>query len=612
MILQTRPQQDESVAADITADLTRALFGGQFDQVHAPWRDLFSTPVFHHRELPPEERIALSYERLRHVNKFLGGANRPENLPRDATRLTALHEWVGPVDPGLGTILSIHYNLVLGSLLDTKDTRHLRPFLEMDRIGVFLCTELAHGNSAAMMETTATYDPAVREFILDTPHPQAAKFMPNTSPVGGPKSALVAARLIIGGQDQGVHLYLVPLHDESGQCLPGITIDRLPQTTSAPVDHSITTFANVRLPYEAMLQADHGRLTPDGIYTSAVGSARKRFLTSVSRVTVGKLCMQAYHLGTTRHALTVAVRYAHSRHTASGTRRGTVPLWQHRSHHAPLVDALATSYAATFLHRTAVRKWEQAITDADRDDAERLAAITKGWISWRGRQVMTECRERCGAQGLFLANGIAGQLAAGEGAITAEGDNQVIWVKAGMEMLLGGYIPKPAYAGPSDLDNPKALQDLLAEIERIWHERARARRRSPRPGSVLDRTVLPALQLVDAHAHYLAAEGLLTAAQQASHPEAGRLLHALHRLFALRRIAVHSGDLLAAGCLKSDQVLALPDMIEDVIDELAPHGLVLANGQAVSETLLLSHPILAPGLEYEPQSEQYPSARVGA
>ncbi|WP_245790688.1 acyl-CoA dehydrogenase [Streptomyces monashensis] len=597
MIIQKRSRQDESVATDITADLTRVLFEGRFDQVHAPWRDLFSNPIFHHRELPPEERMALSYERLRHVNKSVNDGDGPEILPRDATRLTALHEWVGPVDPGLGTILSIHYNLVLGSLLDAKGAHDLRPFLDMDRIGVYLCTELAHGNSAALMETTATYDPVSREFILHTPRPEAAKFMPNTSPVGGPKTALVAARLITGSQDQGVHLFLVPLHDETGQCLPGITIERLPQTTSAPVDHSMTTFAGVRLPHEAMLQADHGRLTPDGVYTSTVGSARKRFLASVSRVTVGKLCMQAYHLGATRHALTVAVRYAHSRHTSSGTRRGTVPLWQHRSHHAPLIDALATSYAATFLHRTAVRKWEQAVTEADRDDAERLAAITKGWITWRGRQVMTECRERCGAQGLFLANGIAGQLAAGEGAITAEGDNKVIWVKAGMEMLLGNYTPKPLRPGPSDLNSPEALQDLLADTERIWHERARVRSRSPRPGGVLDRTVLPVLQLVDAHAHYLAAEGLLTAARQTTRRQTGRLLYALHRLFALRHIADHSGDLLAAGRLESGQVLALPDTIEDVIDELAPHGLVLANGQAVSERLLLSHPIMAAGTE---------------
>lgn len=614
VITQTSSQQDDSVAAE----LRQALFDGQFDQIHAPWRDLFSTTTFHHRELPPEERMALSYERLRHVNKsLLDGADGPETLARNPTRLTALHEWVGPVDPGLGTILSIHYNLFLGSLLNVEGEHDLRPFVDMDRTGVFLCTELAHGNSAPQLETTATYEPVTREFVLHTPRPEAAKFMPNTSPLGGPKTALVAARLITGDRDEGVHLFLVPLHDEtSGECLPGVTVERLPQTASAPVDHCLTTFSHVRLPYAAMLQADHGRLTPDGVYTSSIGSPRKRFLSSVTRVTDGKLCMQAYHLGTTRHALTVAVRYAHARHTSSGTRGGSVPLWQHRSHHAPLIDGLATAYASTFLHRAAVRKWEEADTAEERDDAERLAAITKGWITWRGRQVMSECRERCGAQGLFLANGIAGQLQAGEGAITAEGDNKVIWIKAGMELLLGHFAPRPPRSGPADLDDPEALQDLLGDIERIWFERAgerlrpsketaeptdtgdglpaaRAGRRGPRPGSALDRTVLPTLELVDAHAHFLAAEGLLTAARQATDPVAGRLLYALHRLFALRRVAAHSGDLLGARRLESDQVLSLPDTIEDVLDELAPHGQLLADAQGVSEELLRSHPIMA-------------------
>jgi acyl-CoA oxidase len=611
VISQTRSQQDDQVAAD----LTRALFDGQFDLIHRPWRDFFATSTFHHRELPPEERMALSYERLRHLNKHLqDGPHGPEALARNPSLLTALHEWVGPVDPGLGTILSIHYNLFLGSLTNFQSANgyDLRPFVAMERTGVFLCTERDYGNNAPQLKTTCTYDPACREFVLHTPLPGAAKFMPNTSSAGGPKTALVAARLVVGDRDEGVHLFLVPLHEEvTGEPLPGISIERLPQTASAPVDHCATTFTHVRLPYEAMVQTDHGRLTPEGTYTSPVGGALKRFLSSVARVTDGKLCMQAYHLGTTRHAVTVAVRYAHMRHTSSGTRGGSVPLWQHRSHHAPLVDALATAYAATFLHRSAVRSWERATTAGERADAERLAAITKGWITWRGREVMDECRERCGAQGLFLANGIAFQRAAGEGAITAEGDNKVIWVKAAMELIMGHFTGEKIRPRPSDLTNPESLQDLLGDIARIWRDRAterlrgseaepeesddsvtRPRRRSRRPGNALQRTVLPALQLVDALAPFLAAQEMLTAAHAATNPEARRLLYALHRLFALRHIAAHKGDLLVEGRLDGDQVRTMHDTIEDVLDELAPHGLLLANAQAVSETLLLSHPIM--------------------
>ncbi|MFE4329216.1 acyl-CoA dehydrogenase [Streptomyces sp. NPDC056831] len=586
-------------ASSTVAALTRALFGERLDQLHEPWRKLFSTEPFSFREgLSPDERAALSYERLHLINEAL---DSPEDFVVDVERLTALHEWVGPVDAGLGTVASIHYNLFLGSLLEhtSGPNRDLREFAELRRTGTFLCTEAGHGNSASQLETTATYDRTAGEFVLNTPSAAARKFMPNTSSTGGPKTAVVAARLITDGKDQGVFLFLTPLSDETGRPMPGVEIRRLPQTATAPVDHCITSFDNVRLPQEALLQSDHGRLTPEGVFTSSIGSPRKRFLHSIGRVTAGKLCMSAYSLGVTRHALAVAVRHAHARQTSGVTAGGSVPLFAHRSHHAPLVDAIATTYAATLLHRAAVRQWAQA-TEPERENSERFAAIAKGWITWRARAVMTECRERCGAQGLFLANGIAGQLAANEGTITAEGDNLVIWVKAAGEMLLGHFTPKEPHDAPPearDLDDPVFLQDLLADIERIWHHRARTRLRSAPAGNPLNRwntTVTPALELVDAYAHSQAAQALLDAADQASHPEAQRQLRLLHRLFTLRRVAAHSGDLLAEGYLTSAQVRQLPDAAESVVADLAPEALTLTNGFAVVEDVLLDHPINHP------------------
>ncbi|WPW33467.1 acyl-CoA dehydrogenase [Streptomyces atratus] len=569
------------------------------DELHEPWRKLFSTEPFSFREgLSPDERAALSYKRLRLINEAL---DRPEDFVADVERLTALHEWVGPVDAGLGTVASIHYNLFLGSLLEhtSGPNRDLREFVELRRAGTFLCTEAGHGNSASQLETTATYDRTAGEFVLNTPSAAARKFMPNTSSTGGPKTAVVAARLITDGKDQGVFLFLTPLSDETGRPMPGVEIRRLPQTATAPVDHCVTSFDHVRLPHEALLQSDHGRLTPEGVFTSSIGSPRKRFLHSIGRVTAGKLCMSGYSLGVTRHALAVAVRHAHARQTSGVTAGGSVPLFAHRSHHAPLIDAIATTYAATLLHRAAVRQWAQA-TEPERENGERFAAIAKGWITWRARAVMTECRERCGAQGLFLANGIAGQLAANEGTITAEGDNLVIWVKAAGEMLLGHFTPKEPHDAPPearDLDDPVFLQDLLADIERIWHQRARTRLRSAPAGNPLNRwntAVTPALELVDAYAHSQAAQALLDAADQAPHPEARRQLRLLHRLFTLRRIAAHSGALLAEGYLTSAQVRQLPDAAESVVVDLAPEAVTLTNGFAVVEDVLRDHPINHP------------------
>ncbi|MFH9090078.1 acyl-CoA dehydrogenase [Streptomyces sp. NPDC017673] len=595
------PPSEAAVVASTTATaLTDALYEGRFDTLHTRWRKLFATEPFLFREgLAPQERTELSYDRLRLVNDVVG---KPVDLVRDIGELTALHEWIGVSDVGLCTVSSIHYNLFLGSLVDHDgERRDLTPYTDMTRTGTFLCTEAGHGNSVSQLETTATYDPAEGVFELHTPTPAAAKFMPNTSSTGGPKDAVVAARLIVGGTDHGVFLFLTPLHDDAGRPLPGITVTRLPQTSTSPVDHCRTVFDRVRLPYEAMLQADHGRLAPDGTFTSAVGSKRKRFLASVGRVTAGKLCMSAFSLGVTRNALAVAVAHAHNRRT-SGVRTGeTVPLFAYRSHHAPLVEALATTYAASFLQRWAVRRWAEATEPEQQEDAERAIAVAKGWITWQGRAVMTECRERCGAQGLFLVNGIAGQIPAHEGAITAEGDNLVIWAKAAGELLLGHFTPQPPVPVPDGADrltSPEHLQALLGDIERVWHQRARTRLRAGRPGDPLGRwnqASTPALRLVEAHARRLAGAALLEAADRTADAQAQELLYALHRLFALRSIAPHTGDLLLTDRLRPEDAVVLPDATDEVIGELVPAALTLVAGFGIAEELLSGYPIATRG-----------------
>ncbi|MBW8703760.1 hypothetical protein MBT84_29615 [Streptomyces sp. MBT84] len=222
----------------ISADLARILFGPHAEQIHEPWKSLFSDPRFSFQEgLSPRERTALSYERLRLVNEFVAD---PIGLASDIESLTAMHEWAGVVDAGMATIASIHWNLHIGSLVDhDTDGWDLSAYARMDRIGTFLCTELDHGNDAASLETTATFDRETSGFILDTPTPGACKWMPNTSSTGGAKNAVVAARLVVDHIDHGVFLFLTPLTDSAGHHYPGVEVRpsrrrRVRPSTTAP------------------------------------------------------------------------------------------------------------------------------------------------------------------------------------------------------------------------------------------------------------------------------------------------------------------------------------------------------------------------------------------
>ncbi|MEU7650227.1 acyl-CoA dehydrogenase family protein [Streptomyces huasconensis] len=588
----TTPALDPAVT-----ELTGLLFEENArDRVHTPWRELISGPAFVPRpELLPAERAALSYQRLHLVN---GALDSPEELALDPRRLAALHEWTGVVDSGLTTLAGIHYNLFLGSLLDHDGhQRDVSRYASLDRTGTFLCTELEHGNDAAALQTVAVLDRARGGFVLHTPHPGAQKFMPNTSTVGGPKSAVVAARLLVDGEDHGVFLFLTPLSDDMG-ILPGVTVRPLPPRIGSPVDHCLTSFDHVWLPRTALLEADHGRLTPDGRVYSDVGNRRKRFLRSIARVTTGKLCMSAAATGVSRTALAIAVRFAYNRHI-SGPKAGTrIPLAAHRSHHGRLLYAVATTYAMTFLHRTAVSRWAEHSPE-ERADAERLVAVTKGWNTWQARAIATECRERCGARGLFAANRLAELVTDLEGTITAEGDNLVIWLKAAAEMIFDHEVPPHSApdADPADrhLSDTSFLRDLLCDVETIWQTRARTALRQGRAGDSVARwnAASPyALELVEAHAQRQAADAFLAAVTRSAGSAAHSLLQSLCRLFLLKQLTEHSGDLLAEQRMTVDHVRALSPAIEQIIGELAPHLRTLVDAFDIPENLLAEIPLV--------------------
>jgi len=556
-----------------TADaLTQVLFDpDDFGAVHAPWRQLIATPEFTYRTgLTEQERIELAYRRKSMVDQRLA---HPLALATDPVRLAGLHEWIAPADPTCASVLSIHHSLYLGSLAEA-DPNPQRPLAEEHRTGVFMVTEVGCGNDAAELSTCATWNPEDETFELSTPGYLAQKFMPNTSPIAGAKIGVVAARLHAYGRDRGVMLFRVPLTSDDGQPLPGIRIRQMPERAGAPMDHCITAFDNVKLPAHALLEGDHGRLR-DGVFTSNLSNPRAQLLAAIHRVTPGRLAMTAAAIGCARAALAIAVRYSHYRYISG--RPAPVPIAAHRTHAAPLISHLATTYAATLLHRRNVHAY--AATDEDRQHTERNISLAKAWVTWAARDAVTEARDRCGARGIFPHNGIAGLAAALDSTVTAEGDNVPILVKAASELLFDHEPPRAA----APVDSLSALADLrhlLAVAEAIAATRARDRFRTydQTRHQGLERwneASLPATKAATLHTIGQAADAFLAVVDQCQDPKAGALLTALARLFLLQQIQPHTGPLQAYGHLTAHAERSLPDLIEDSIAALTPHMLTL-------------------------------------
>ena len=95
-------------------------------------------------------------------------------------RIFAAHELAAIIDPAMTTKMTVQFNLFGGTVLKLGTERHHKVLLEgidnLNDVGCFGLTELGFGNNAVEMETTATYDPDTKEFIVHTPNPLAQKY----------------------------------------------------------------------------------------------------------------------------------------------------------------------------------------------------------------------------------------------------------------------------------------------------------------------------------------------------------------------------------------------------------------------------------------------------
>jgi acyl-CoA oxidase len=168
---------------------------------------------------------------------------------------------------------------------------YVRPLITLDLLGCFAMTETGHGSDVQALETTATYDPATEEFVINSPTPTSRKDY-----IGGAaESATVAAvfaQLITNGENHGVHCLVVPIRDESGNGLPGVRTWDCDYKGGLPgVDNGRIMFDHVRVPRENLLNR-FADVAPDGTYSSEIENANRRFFTMLGtlvrgRVTVG-------------------------------------------------------------------------------------------------------------------------------------------------------------------------------------------------------------------------------------------------------------------------------------------------------------------------------------
>ncbi|MGB3829882.1 MAG: acyl-CoA dehydrogenase, partial [Ornithinimicrobium sp.] len=308
---------------------------------------------------------------------------------------------------------------------------YLRDIVTLALPGCYAMTEIGHGSDVSSLETTLTYDAESDEIVVHSPTASSMKAYIGGAAVDA-RMAVVYGQLIVAGESHGVHATLVPIRDESGQPLPGVSAgDHGPKGGLAGVDNGTLMFDQVRVPRRMLLDR-YGGVNADGDYVSDIDNPNRRFFTMLGTLVRGRICIAGAGAVAGRRALSIATRYALKRRQFSAPGHpGDVLLIDYLAHQRKLLPRIATAYALMFAQNTITERM-QDLHDAPGHDVEAQreletrAAGLKAISTRFGNDTIQVCREACGGAGYLSENGLTLIRRDADVFATFEGDNTVL------------------------------------------------------------------------------------------------------------------------------------------------------------------------------------------
>jgi acyl-CoA oxidase len=395
----------------------------------APPREELTREEYRARVATQLQELARTGHPARGLSKDLGGEG-------DFGASVTAFEMLGHADLSLLVKAGVHWGLFGGAVASLGTQRHhaayLPAILSAELPGCFAMTETGHGSDVQSLGTTATYDPETDELVVHTPTPAARKDYIGGAARDG-RMAAVFAQLVTGGESHGVHCVLVPIRDEDGNAMPGVTIgDCGAKAGLAGVDNGRLTFEQVRVPRTNLLNR-YGDLDEHGAYSSPIENPTKRFFTMLGTLVRGRISVAGGAGAATRTALTLAIMYAgHRRQFAPPGGTEEVLLLDYRTHQRKLLPALATSYALLFAQNDLVSRMHDVASSGDAADShdqrelEARAAGIKAVATAHATATIQTCREACGGAGYLAVNRLPALKADTDVFTTFEGDNTVL------------------------------------------------------------------------------------------------------------------------------------------------------------------------------------------
>ncbi|QOK24293.1 acyl-CoA dehydrogenase family protein [Janibacter indicus] len=626
---------------DPVAEQIRAVLDGRWEAIR---QQLRADPRFPVAE--PDLRLDLEQHRARTLelvtaltDSELVRATLPVELGGTGdvgASVTGL-EMIGHGDLSVFVKAGVQFGLFGGAIANLGTERHHREYLpamaDLSLPGCFAMTETGHGSDVQSILTTATYDPETDELVVHSPSPAARKDY-----IGGAardaRLAAVFAQLVVGEEQHGVHCVLVPLRDESGQPMPGVTIgDCGTKLGLKGVDNGRLMFDQVRVP-RANLLNKYGDIDDQGRYSSPIESVNRRFFTMLGTLVRGRVTVAAGAGAATRSALTLAVRYGLERTQFTyPDGEHEVVVMDYRAHQRKLLPRLARSYALALAQNALTGKLADISTGEITDESsqrelEARAAGLKAITTEHANDTIQACREACGGAGYMALNRFADLKADTDVFATFEGDNTVLLQLLAKGMLtdyrsdfqeldtrgailfgarqvttsviehtIGGSIIQRLISGAPGKDGDNALEDRGGQLA-VFEDReshltetlAMRLRRAGEEGADSFRVFNEAqdhlLESARAHIDRIALEAFVTAIEEAPDGPGRDLLNLVCDLFVFSTVEANRAWFIEHGRLSASQSKGVVARVNELCGELRPHAATLVGGFGIPDRWL--------------------------
>jgi acyl-CoA oxidase len=538
----------------------------------------------------------------------------------DVAASIAAFETIAFHDLSLLVKYGVHFGLFGGSiyLLGTRShhVKYLRAVSTLELPGCFAMTETGHGSNVRDIETTARYDSAAGEFVINTPAPRARKdYIGNAAQHG--RLAVVFAQLHTDTGEHGVHAFLVPIRSDDGRVFPGITIEDCGLKAGLNgVDNGHISFADVRIPRDNLLDR-YGSVTEGGAYSSPIPGSGRRFFTMLGTLVAGRISIACASLSAAKSGLTLAVRYTDQRHQFGPEGGAEIPVLDYITMQRRLIPALASAVALDFALKSVVRSFATTAGE-DTREIETLAAALKAWASDWTVATLQQCREACGGQGYLSSNRIGVLRADTDVFTTFEGANHVLYQLVARGRLteyrdqfgelklwnVARHIAARAATRVAEL-NPIITRrtDMDHLLDPAFHSAA-LRYREDRLTASLARRLRQrmedgmdsfdalndcqdhAVSLGSAFAERFILDRFHHGIDACSDPASRTILHRLAALFALARIEAGAAWYLESGYIDAPKSRAVRDAVNGLCRRIRPSAPAIAAAFGIPDQLL--------------------------